>query len=84
MEPGCIKEDAFCNDLLQEFTTALEERDWAVCLRNPVIYFTGFQNGYDCGASPWVVPKGDRCIEESRETSGVCSMAPFQELVGNA
>jgi len=84
VELGHIKEDTFCNDLLQEFTTALEERDRAVCLCNPVIYFTRFQNGYDCGASPRVVPKGDCCVEESRETSRVCSMAPFQELVGNA
>ena len=84
MELGCIKEDAFRDDLLQEFTTALKERDWVVCLRNPVIYFTGFRNGYDCGALPRVVPKGDCCVEESREMRGVCGMAPFQELVGNA
>jgi len=45
MKMGGIKENPFGDDPLQEFATALKEGDGSVCLRYPVIYFTGFGDG---------------------------------------
>jgi len=79
-----IQKDALRNNLLQEFTTALEEGDRVICLRNPVIYFTGFGDGDHSCQTPQVVSKAYSGIEQRGESGGVGGVAPLEKFVGDA
>jgi len=81
LEACGIQENPFRDNLLQEFTTALEEGDRAVGFRNPVIYFTGLRDRDHRCRTPRVMPKAYSGIEDGGEAGGGSGMAPFQEFV---
>ena len=80
----CSIEDLFRDNPLQEFTTALKEGDGAVCLRDLVIYFTGFWDGDHSCRMPRVMPEAYSGIENGCEVRGGSGVAPLQEFVSDA
>ena len=64
LEARGVEENALRDNPFQELATALQEGDGAVCLRHPVIYFTGFWNGDHRCRTPWVMPKAYSGVEE--------------------
>ena len=62
-----VQKDTFQDYALQEFTTALKEGNGAVCLRNPVIYFTGFRNGDHRRRTPGVMSKAYSGVKDGGE-----------------
>jgi len=82
MEMCSVKENPFGDDPFQEFTTALKEGYGAVCLHDPVIYFTGLGDGNHCCRMPGVVPEAYSGIKEGGEAHGGSRVAPLQETQG--
>jgi hypothetical protein len=76
-----VQEKTFCNDLLKELTTALEEANGSIGLGEAVVGLLGLREDNHLGIVPGVMSKGEGCIEQIGETIWLAGEGPFEKLV---
>ena len=84
LEASGVQQNSLCNDFLEEFTTALQERDQVICLCNAIIRLPGFGDGDNYGTMPRVVALYDCSIKNGGKLTWRGGMAPFEKLVGDS
>ena len=79
-----IHQDALCNNLFEELTTAFQKGDGAVCFRETIVWLVWFWENHHNSFFPRVVTKRDCGIEYLEELVQAGCKSPLEKLVVDA
>jgi hypothetical protein len=73
-----------CNNFLQKFPAAFQERDQTIHFGDSVVHFARFGDDDDGGVPPGVFPKGEGMVKNEAKGCGACLKGPSDEKVPDA